>query len=116
MGSRGIAPQFLISASDWGEWSDSPTRNFTPGPHWIGDACTPEPVWTLWSRGKSLFFCTESDPASPAYRHMDWANVICFLYKGIYFKNCIYLHQSFQTCIFSCTMPTSRWIIIYVIW
>jgi hypothetical protein len=33
-GRRGIAPCFLTSAGDVGEWSDSRTGTFTPGTHW----------------------------------------------------------------------------------
>jgi hypothetical protein len=40
-GSGGIAPRFLTSALDGGEWSASGTSRFTtgeiaPGTHWIG--------------------------------------------------------------------------------
>jgi hypothetical protein len=40
-GSGGIAPPFLISALDGGEWSASRPYHFTsgeiaPGTHWIG--------------------------------------------------------------------------------
>jgi hypothetical protein len=40
-GSGGIAPPFLSSALDWGEWSASCPGRFTPGKiapgtHWIG--------------------------------------------------------------------------------
>jgi hypothetical protein len=42
MGNGGIAPPFLISILDGGEWSASLPRRFTtretaPGTHWIGD-------------------------------------------------------------------------------
>jgi hypothetical protein len=56
-GIGGIAPQ-LTSTLDGGEWSASfPDRfrpeKIAPCTHWM-DGCTPEPVWTLRSREKSL--------------------------------------------------------------
>jgi hypothetical protein len=62
MGSGGLAPPLLTSTADGGEWSDSRPGRFTPGERasgihsiggWGGGGVA-EPVWTLWSREKSL--------------------------------------------------------------
>jgi hypothetical protein len=44
---------------DGGEWSTSLPGRFipgesVPGTQWIGGCVAPEPVWTLWTREKSL--------------------------------------------------------------
>jgi hypothetical protein len=67
-GSGGIAPPFLTSAQDGGEWSDSLHGLFTP-PVSIGQeaAWAPEPVWTLEKR-KISFTCQELNPGR---RHTD---------------------------------------------
>jgi hypothetical protein len=58
-GSGGIAPSFLTSALDGGQWSASHPGRFTPGEgapaiHCVGDWMGPEPGWTLWTRERSL--------------------------------------------------------------
>jgi hypothetical protein len=55
--SGGIAPPFLTSALDEGEWSASRSCRFTPGEralgtHYIGGWV--DPVWRLWSREITL--------------------------------------------------------------
>jgi hypothetical protein len=67
-GSGGIAPPFLTSALDGGEWSASRPGWCTPrekgaGTHWIGAGWAPEQVWTLWSREKSLVPAGNQTPA-----------------------------------------------------
>jgi hypothetical protein len=57
--SRGIAPPFLTSALDGGEWPASHPGHFTPGERFpvpIGQegGWASEPVWTLWRKEKSL--------------------------------------------------------------
>jgi hypothetical protein len=47
MGSGGIAPPFLTSTLDRGEWSDLSPSRFThgeraPGAHWVRIRATPE--------------------------------------------------------------------------
>jgi hypothetical protein len=52
-GNGGIAPPFLTSALDGGEWSSITLLPlYLRYPLEAGWA--PESVWTLWSRGKSL--------------------------------------------------------------
>jgi hypothetical protein len=56
--SGGLAPQFLTSALDWGEWSVSRPCRFipregAPATHCIGGWVGPRVVWMLWRRGKS---------------------------------------------------------------
>jgi hypothetical protein len=40
-GDGGIAPSFLNSTLDGGEWSASRPCRFTPGTHWIGGLVVP---------------------------------------------------------------------------
>jgi hypothetical protein len=59
MGNGVIAPLFFTSVLDVGDWSASLPSRFTPGiesPVPIGEEAgqAPEPVWTLWRRGKYL--------------------------------------------------------------
>jgi hypothetical protein len=39
MGSGGVAPPFLTSILDGGEWSDSSPSRFTPGERALGTHC-----------------------------------------------------------------------------
>jgi hypothetical protein len=66
MGSGGIAPPFLISALDGGEWSDSSPGRFTPGKRasgtqliggWVGPRAGPDAV----KNRKVSFTCRESN-------------------------------------------------------
>jgi hypothetical protein len=55
-----MAQPYLTSALDAGDWSASRPSRFTPGEiapgtHWLRGWVAPEPVWTLWSREKSVF-------------------------------------------------------------
>jgi hypothetical protein len=69
-GSGGIAPPFLASALDGGEWSALRLDRFIPGKRappvlnvqWAGWA--PEPVWTLWSKEKNLLPLPGMEPRS----------------------------------------------------
>jgi hypothetical protein len=68
--SGSIAPPFLTSALEGGEWSASRPGRFTPreivtSAHWIWGWWAPEPVWTLWRREES-YPCRESNPGRPA--------------------------------------------------
>jgi hypothetical protein len=55
-GSEGIAPPFLTSALDGGEWLASSPCRFTPGTHWIGDPraeiCSRQNVWYIYTINK----------------------------------------------------------------
>jgi hypothetical protein len=67
-GSGGIAPAFLTSALDGGEWSASRLGRFTPGErtvgnHWVGDWVSSEAAWTLLSAYKSCPW-PDSNPES----------------------------------------------------
>jgi hypothetical protein len=66
-GSGGMAPPLLTSALDGGKWSALSPGRFTPGeeaPVRIEyDAeCYPEPVWTLYSREKSISLAGNRNP------------------------------------------------------
>jgi hypothetical protein len=57
-GSGCIAPPFLASALDGGEWTALRSGRVTPGErppgsHWIGAERATELVWALWRREKS---------------------------------------------------------------
>jgi hypothetical protein len=75
MGGGGIGPPFLTSALGGGEWWASRTGLFTPGERAPESKWTPGPVWTLWSRDKSLASAGNRTPAVQhiARRYTDWA-------------------------------------------
>jgi hypothetical protein len=53
-GSRGIAPPFLTSALDGGEWLASCLGRFIPGNHWIGGWVDPRSGLDVVEKRKSL--------------------------------------------------------------
>jgi hypothetical protein len=77
MESGGIAPTFLTSELDGGEWSVSRSGRFTPGmivlcTQWIGGWMgLGAPVWTLWSWERSL--------ASASNRSIQWRMIYNYL-------------------------------------
>jgi hypothetical protein len=78
-GSGSIAPLFLTSALDGGEWSASCPCRFTrmeraTDTHWIGGWVGPELVWMLWRREKSCTAGNWTQDIQPVARHYtDWA-------------------------------------------
>jgi hypothetical protein len=69
-GSRGIAPPFLPSALDGGEWSASRPCRFTPGErapgtHWIGGWVGPGAGLDAEDKRK-IVHCPKSNPGRPA--------------------------------------------------
>jgi hypothetical protein len=67
-GSVDVAPSFLTSALNGGEWSASLPGRFIPGKEPLvliekGAVCAPEPVWSLSSRTKSVFSAGNRSPA-----------------------------------------------------
>jgi hypothetical protein len=63
-----MAPPFLNSVLDEGELSAARPGHFTPreralGTHHVGGWVGLEPVWTLWSKGKSLVPAGNRTPA-----------------------------------------------------
>jgi hypothetical protein len=91
----GVVPPFLSSAQDGGKWSGSWPGRFTPRervpPHAIqirwDVGWTPQPVWTLWSREKSLASAGNRTSAVQlvARSYTDWAilPIYSFLKKQI---------------------------------
>jgi hypothetical protein len=80
MTRRHIAPPFLASALDGGEWLVSCPGRFTPderAPVLIGEEAgwSPEPVWTLWRREKNHASAGIRTLAvqSLFHRHTNWA-------------------------------------------
>jgi hypothetical protein len=67
-GSGGIAPQFLTSTLDGGEWSASRPGRFTPGTHWIGGRVDPRVGLDIVEKRK-IFRCQESKSGLP---YMNW--------------------------------------------
>jgi hypothetical protein len=70
-GSGGIAPPFLTSALDGGEWSASRPGHFTPGEiatdtHWIG-GWVDRRVGLDAVENRKILSCRESDPCRPAH-------------------------------------------------
>jgi hypothetical protein len=70
-GSGGIAPPFLTSALDGGEWSASRPGRFTPkkkvtGGHWIGGWVGPRAVLDAVEKKKISCSCRERIPGRPA--------------------------------------------------
>jgi hypothetical protein len=59
IGSGDIAPPFLTSALDGGEWSSSRPCRFTPREKSSVARCAPKPVWTLWRREGSYELGTQ---------------------------------------------------------
>jgi hypothetical protein len=90
-GSGGIAPTFLTSALDGGEWSTSRPCRFTPGKgpsgsRWMGGWVDPTKVKRI------ILYCRESNPGRPArslslYRQSCPGSCI-YIYIYIY----IYIH------------------------
>jgi hypothetical protein len=79
-GSRGIAPPFLTSALDWGEWSASRPDRFNPGErapgtHWKRGWMGYRASFDAVEKWKISFPCRLSNPAvqSVACRYTDWA-------------------------------------------
>jgi hypothetical protein len=71
MGEWSIAPPFLTSALDGGEWSASRPRRFTPeetalGTHCLGDWVGPTADMDVMERRKISFPYQESNPDSSA--------------------------------------------------
>jgi hypothetical protein len=78
-GSRGIAPNFLTSALDGGEWLASRRCRCTlgeraPGTHWIEDWVSPR-VGLEAVENRKIVHCRESNPDRPTRspRYSDWA-------------------------------------------
>jgi hypothetical protein len=77
-GSGGIAPPFLTSALDGGEWPVSNPDRFTPrkmapGPHWIGGWVGLRDSLDAVKKRKSCP-CRESNPGRPALQYTDCAD------------------------------------------
>jgi hypothetical protein len=75
LGSGGLAPLFLTSALDGGEWSSSPPWRLYPWGLSSLEAERPtEPVCPLWSRGKYLASARNWTQVvySVARRYTDW--------------------------------------------
>jgi hypothetical protein len=71
-GSGGIAPLFLTSAPDGGEWSASRPCGLTPGytarrTHWIGSWVGPRAGVDSMKKRKIYFPCRKSNPSHPAH-------------------------------------------------
>jgi hypothetical protein len=77
-GSGGIAPPFLTSALDGGEWSASRPCRFTPGTHWIGGWVSPR-IGLDGEEKRIIEHCRESNPGRPARSYpfvlQGWDNV-----------------------------------------
>jgi hypothetical protein len=74
-GSGGIAPPFLTSALDWGEWLVQRIGHFTlgettPGTHLIGGSVGPRAG--LDDVMRKILHCREPNPGRPARRYTDW--------------------------------------------
>jgi hypothetical protein len=68
-GSGSIAPAFLTSALDVSEWSGSRPGRFSsgeraPSTHWVGGWVDPDPVRTLWDRGKQFLLLLAFQPVA----------------------------------------------------
>jgi hypothetical protein len=64
-GSVGVAPPFLTSALDVGEWSGTRPSRFTPGMHWIGGCVGPRAGLDVEKKKKNSYHCRESNPGRP---------------------------------------------------
>jgi hypothetical protein len=71
MGGEGIAPPFLTSALDGGEWSASRLCHFTPSTHWIGGWVGPRASLNVMKKGKILPL-PGIKPGRPARSYTDW--------------------------------------------
>jgi hypothetical protein len=74
-GGGGIAPPFLASALDGGEWSASRPGRFNfkevvPGTHWIRGWVGPRGGLDALEKRKILH-CRKSNPGRPARRYTD---------------------------------------------
>jgi hypothetical protein len=81
-GSEGTAPPFLTSEPDGDEWSASrpclttPVKE-SPAPTGQEAGWAPQPVWTMWRRGKSLAPARIRNPVTPQpSRYTDWLRII----------------------------------------
>jgi hypothetical protein len=67
MGSGGIAPQFLVSAVNGGEWSAShpgrlPPEERAPGAHWLGGCVGLRAGLDSMEKRKHLLPCARNRP------------------------------------------------------
>jgi hypothetical protein len=74
-GGGGIAPPFLTSALDGGEWSASLPCRFTrgeraPGTAWIGDRVDPRAGLDA-AENRIILHCRELNPGRPARRYTE---------------------------------------------